>query len=97
MQMSENLHQWFSTWSVQLGNFSRPLQQFRDTALGSGWLSVTIGSPEAIWQLGCLLYMSVLAALAAFKINRLANGQQSSNRFTLFFRFGPGWCGWLAG
>lgn len=87
MQMSEKLHLWFSNWAVQLSNFSRPLTQFRETAVGSGWLSVAVGTPEALWQLGCLLYMSTVAALAALKLNRLATGNKSG--LVLFFRHLP--------
>lgn len=86
MQMSEKLHQWFSKWSVQLANLTRPLQQLRETALGSGWLSVTVGTPEALWQLGCLLYMSVFAGLASVKLNRLAAGTAHQDGLALFFR-----------
>lgn len=69
IQMSERMHEWFSQWTTQLVNLSGPMfLRQRENYFGFGWISLAISTPEALWQIGCLLYMSVLAALAAFRL-----------------------------
>eukprot|EP00210_Caulerpa_lentillifera_P005763 g5510.t1 len=71
MQMSEKMHEWFGQWANQLVNLSGPmLMRHRENHFGFHWISMAISTPEAIWQIVCLIYMSILAALAAFRLTK---------------------------
>lgn len=70
MQMSQRFYNWLSHWADQLFNLSVPVKITQTTSKLSYWTSTFFSTPDALWHISCLLYMSIIAGVAGLKLGR---------------------------